>query len=427
MSGSHGPPGYGEPPSHVHPHQSGRLYYHTYYPNNDSHDTMSGPQTPTPARPQGSTGAKQNALALVLPKWPEFVKKSKEGILGAESEKSVSIFQTRRSSHACADSRQIRSVITQQCKGAIYHGYILHKMNIFDNMHPALDPRVGHNGTGPQLSRERYEAERLGALEELKTLQLKKKAAAAVGTGTPTGSPMVASSSAIPNQASSPASMSAPTPPAMAQAASSPNPSGAGSPRPLNPVNSQAGARPPVRPTGLVPPEGIIALDEMRKILGIADINARYAFLEKVSDITCRMGATDNLRLQVFEQNLKPRSNSIKPERRNLLSQTKATQVDHLVDPTSDRRITALRHQVGLPPPPPVRRHHNTPSPISRAYVQHLHLHQHPAPLLRDKPVRPIQQVNRVKLLIHTLACQTQTPMRQTRIRQTLFLIDHSI
>lgn len=387
---------------------------------------MSGPQTSTPGRPQGSTGAKQNALALVIPKWPDFVKKSKEGTLGAESEKSVCIDNELLQRSVL--TRQIRSVITQQCKGAIYHGYLVHKINIFDNMHPALDPRIGHNGTGPQLSRERYETERLGALEELKTLQARKQAASAAGTATPTGSsPLIASSSVMPNQASSPASMSAPTPPAMAQAASSPNPSGAGSPRPLNAANPQAGARPPVRPTGLQPPEGIIALDEMRKILGIADSTARYAFLDKVCVVQAHNMTSselpDNLRLQVFEQNLNFRSNSIKPEQQSRPNLIKVPPVDHQEDLISAQRPTLPPHRADHLPHRPARRH----QPLSLTNrVSAPPLPQHQFPLGRGKHVRPIQQHSRVKSQTHILGSrQLRIPMRQ--ILQTLFRIDLSI
>lgn len=53
---------------------------------------MSGPQTPTPVRPQGQApaqDAKKNPLAYVLTRWVDFDTKAKAGTLGADHAKSV--------------------------------------------------------------------------------------------------------------------------------------------------------------------------------------------------------------------------------------------------------------------------------------------------------------------------------------------------
>jgi hypothetical protein len=51
---------------------------------------MSGPQTPTPVRPQvPAQDAKKNPLAYVLTRWVDFDTKAKAGTLGPDHAKSV--------------------------------------------------------------------------------------------------------------------------------------------------------------------------------------------------------------------------------------------------------------------------------------------------------------------------------------------------
>jgi hypothetical protein len=166
-------------------------------------------------------------------------------------------------------------------------------------MHTALDPRLPHLGGEPALRQERYESELKAALEDLKKMSTKAKSATAngvgTGTSTPTGTtpsasaPQASASATTKQQASSPAPMAVATPPSLAQGITSNPNTPAGSPRPpgtgaMTP-GSQAGVRPgmAIRPA-LPVPDGIMSLDELRRILSIADAAKRTAYL---NDVCC--------------------------------------------------------------------------------------------------------------------------------------------
>lgn len=240
---------------------------------------MSGPQKPTPVRPQGQApaqDAKKNPLAYVLTRWVDFDTKAKAGTLGADHAKSV-----RTSCHLLwVDTNlQIRTIITQQPRAAILQGLLTLKYNIFKDMAEILDPRLEHGGP-PALTMEQFIRENALALEDLKTLSMRTRLAANQSAGS-------GASTSGSQQGSSPVGTPQPQPVSHPQLQTGNGTNSAPTtapPRPpMNATAPQGVGRPPIRPAPMPPiPEGLLALPDVRKILSIGNLAQRAELLDKV-------------------------------------------------------------------------------------------------------------------------------------------------
>jgi hypothetical protein len=283
-------------------------------------------------------------------------------------------------------------------------------------MCPVLDPRIEHGGP-PSLAMEDYQREHALALEDLKTLSMRRGLAAnqagagagAGGSGTGMGTGASTSGS---QQGSSPVGTPQPQPLSQPQlrpqsqlqnrTGASPAPNSTGSPRPpaSNATAPQGIGRPPIRPGPNPPlPEGLMALADVRKILGVANQEQRQAIFEKVHTIhlTNHYYALLTIdRTLVLKRNSAPRSSIIKLYRLRIkIGKMPKVEQGHLV------------RMVG------------TPIPMLDLQIQtqtQTHWHQHlpvvPLPLHhRRTPLRQIHKLKlRIKFRFRVKAIQSDPP-----------------
>lgn len=161
----------------------------------------------------------------------------------------------------------------------IYHAFFVYKTNIYENMPPKLDPRLGFNGAPPLLTVDKYEEQKKLAYDDLRTRTLPANASSSSGSGPNTPTAATASTPAQTAAASSPAASSPGTTPQSSSVAS-PRPPNAPSAVPPPPPNA-ASATPPARP--LYPkPDDLMPVDDVKQIIAVKDLKERAAFLTPV-------------------------------------------------------------------------------------------------------------------------------------------------